>query len=204
MKKLVLLIVLCTLSHLAFGQWSFRNNSEHWSNDHLLYAHGSFMMGNSNGGDIGLSFVYNSKISLSIGYSNTSKQFSAIGAESLKSTEEAGALPNPITSVDNMDNFYCMFGRSFTLNTKKPIRILLEGGPGLSYIMNIPDKDNFSFLSANRRSEISLVLNSKLEFPVTNVLCLSVGPSCIVNKSQTFFGAGLGISYGIVKSSIVK
>lgn len=204
MKKLVLLITLCTLSYLASSQWSFRNNSQHWSNDHLLYAHGSFVTGNSNGGDIGLNFVYNSKISMSVGYSNTSKQFAAALPETLKSAEEAGSITQPTTSVDNMDNFYCILGRSFNLNTKKPIRFLIQGGPGLSYIMNIPDKDNFSFKTANRRSEISLVVNSKIEFPVSDVLCLSFGPSCIINKAQSFYGAGIGISYGIVKSSLAN
>lgn len=202
MKSLIAFIFFCFIGNIAFAQWSSKSSNS-WTNDHLLYAQGEMLVGNSSGGNLGLNFVYNSKYSIQVGFSLTSKQSEPISQESI-STDEAGNSINPVISANSMENYYCMIGRYFELNTKKSIRMVVQGGPGLSVIMDVPDIDNFSFAGSDTCNEISLMLNSKVEFPFSDLFCLSIGPTYIVNKQQTFFGAGIGIAYGIVKSSTIN
>lgn len=161
------------------------------------------MVGNSSGGNLGLNFVYKGKYSVQVGFCSTSTQSESMPL-GMKSTEETDAVIIPITSVNNMDNYYCMVGRHFDLNRKKAIRIVVQGGPGMSLMMYVPDKESFSFKSSERTNEVSFILNSRIEFPITNLVCLSAGPTYIVNSQQSFFGAGIGIAYGIVKCRTIR
>lgn len=202
MKRLITFVFFCFIINIAFAQWSYKFRNQ-WRNDHLLYAQGGMMVGNSNGGNLGLSFVYNSKYSIQVGFSATSKQSESM-PQGMKSAEETGEFIYPVTSVNNMENYYFMVGRHFDLSTKKTIRIVVQGGAAMSLMMDIPDKKKFSFESSDRTNEMSLVLNSKVEFPISYLVCFSVGPTYIVNKQQSFFGAGIGIAYGIVKSRTIR
>lgn len=154
------------------------------------------MVGNYNGGDVGLSFVLNSKISLQFGFSVISNQSSSNPANYLKkaSITENENYASPIQSTEN---FHFMFGRVFTLKTKKLIRIVTQAGPG---ILSSIDFVNGRYELDTRQRSASLTFNTKIEFPLTNSVGISAGPTYILNKENSFLGCSVGVMYGVIKS----
>ena len=114
---------------------------------------------------------------------------------SLNSPISAEINPNSINMPDeNLENFHLMIGRVFKLSPKNNIRVVIQGGPGVSAIREpvfttINNNETvFSdyHIGFRKRQQVSLILNPKIEFPVTCVLGFSVGPMLIVNDERTF------------------
>ncbi len=202
MKRLLLLSICVFFIGTASAQWSnlWLKSSK---SKHLLYTNGDMMVGTSNGGNLGMSFVYNSKFSVQVGYSATSKQLNGNGS-GLKSASSAidGKFFTPEKS---MENFNVMLGRHFNLNSKETVRLVLQGGPGMSVMMEwlTPEQNNQSGFVKNsltRSKDLSVMLNSKIEFPVTSLIGISAGPTMIVNQDNSYFAFTLGFMYGIIKN----
>lgn len=185
----------------AKAQWSHE-----WlknpKNKHLLYTNGDLMVGNSSGGNLGMSFVYNAKYSIQVGYSAAADQFKT-PLSGLKSASKSNAneVKNPI---QQMENFNVMFGRHFNLNAKETTRFVLQGGPGMSVMMEWLEIQSGSGSNSiiNKKLEetkdFSLMINSKFEFPITNLLGFSAGPTLIVNHDKSFLAFNVGFMYGIL------
>lgn len=191
----MLIIISFFVLNTAFAQWSNKWHSP-WNNDHLLYTHGDLMVGNYNGGEIGLSFVLKSKISMQFGFSAVSNQPSSNPANYLKKASQTDISNNPLM-VKNTENFHFMLGRVFTLNTKRVVRFVAQGGPGLFTSM---ENINGQIELDNKKRSLSLMLNTKVEFPLTNSIGISAGPTYIFNKESSFLGCSIGFMYGIIKS----
>lgn len=156
-------------------------------------------MGKTNGANLGLNYIYNNKLSINLGYSATNKTDSHLPDEYLKSAENY-QLVNSTEPFENFESLHLMFGRIFTLTKSNSIRFLLQGGPGISTIRE--PEYNFSgnqySYDTKASKKISLVLNPKIEVPVCCSIGVSVGPMIVLNDSQKYIGAGIGIMYGIV------
>ena len=125
--------MICLLAiNTASAQWSneWRVNRR---NVHLLYVNGDLVIGNSSGGNLGMTFVYNAKYSMEVGYSAVADQFktplSGLKSASKSNTNEF------IRPVQMMENFNFMIGRHFNINSKERIRFVIQGGPGMSVMM---------------------------------------------------------------------
>jgi hypothetical protein len=46
---------------------------------------------------------------------------------------------------------------------------------------------------------MSLIINPKIEFPLTNFIGLSVSPMIQLNKDRTYYGIGFGTMLGKLK-----
>ncbi len=168
---------------------------------HFLYTSGDVMVGETNGGKLGLNYVYNNKYLLNIGYSATNKTSAALPADYTKSgTEQSEALIGD-GAFQNIENFHLMVGRFFNLNQKNTVRILLQGGPGVltSRKPEFIGSGGQSDYSIKASQFPSLTLNPKLEFPFLYALGVSVGPMIIVSSEQNYYGAGIGFMYGIIR-----
>jgi len=188
----------------ASAQWSneWRNSSR---NKHLLYTNGDLMVGNSSGGNLGMSFVYNAKYSLEVGYSATSNQFNTplTGLKSASNSNSADVIPPD----QLMENFNLMIGRHFNMNSEGTIRFVLQGGPGMSVMMEWVELQAGNGLNSIVKSKLvkendfSLMINSKFEFPITSLLGFSAGPSLIVNRDKSFLSFSVGFMYGIISKN---
>ena len=197
MKTIILILLCCIVTLASEAQWTNKYKSN--SNKHFFYTSGQYIVGESNGGNLGLNYIYNKKLSISIGYAATSKTTIGLPDEYLKSGVEYTSA-NEVDPFQNLENFHLMLGRAFSLNKKSSIRLLLQGGPGLTtarepeFVISGTQYD-YQMKSSKK---VSLVLNPKIELPLCCTVGCSVGPMIVVNGSQQYFGAGIGIMYGIV------
>lgn len=209
MKILITLTFYFFLVNSISAQWS-NKFSTRWSEKHFLYASGDVMVGNYNGGDLGINYIINSKYSIKFGFSASNKQTSSQPMDYLKSSENeipSGVdLPN-----ENLENFHIMLGRVINLNSTENVRIIIQGGPGLSN-SRVPTnwqwrennfyKSNYDF-DIQKKKNLSLIINPKIEFPLASIIGFSVGPMFIYSKETSFFGVGIGILYGIISTNTI-
>ena len=203
MKKLVFLSFCLLIITASQAQWSNQWNTK--ENEHLLYANGDLMLGNNSGGNLGLSFVYKSKLSVEVGYSAGSSQIDN-QIPILKSATKSNEENIPATN-EMMENFNIMLGRHFNLNSKETVRFVLQGGPGMSKMMNLMNgqpSDNLNDNSKNeltRTKDFSFIVGSKFEFPITDLFGFSAGPTLILNHEKRYMSFNVGFIYGIISKS---
>ena len=203
MKKLVFFSICLLIITTSQAQWSHQWQTK--ENEHLLYASGDLMVGNNSGGNLGLSFVYRSKLSVEVGYSAGSNQ---IGNQIalLKSASKSNAEIIP-GSNEIMENFNLMFGRHFNLNSKETIRFVLQGGPGMSRMMNLKNRETENYITDDSKNglsgtkDFSFIVGSKFEFPITDLFGFSAGPSLILNHEKRYMSFNVGFIYGIISKS---
>ncbi len=196
MKTITLLLVCCIAALASQAQWSYKFSSH---DKHFLYTSGQYIVGKCNGGSLGLNYVYNNKLTVSLGYSASNKETCSMPDEYLKS----GIEYMPTSGVEpfqNNENIHIMLGRVFSLNKKSSIRFLLQGGPALSTV-RAPEYEisgmqyDYQMKSSQK---VSLVFNPKIELPLCCMIGFSVGPMIVINDTQQYIGAGIGLMYGIV------
>uniref|UniRef100_UPI0032175200 hypothetical protein n=1 Tax=uncultured Draconibacterium sp. TaxID=1573823 RepID=UPI0032175200 len=196
MKLLVLSILFCIVTLSIQAQWSDNNKSPQ---KHFLYTSGDYIVGQSNGGNLGLSYMYNNKYSISIGYAATKKVEQPIPKEFLKSgTELIPIIPDQ--PFQNFEELHLMVGRVFNLN--KRARILLQGGPGISNYREPDFKvsgNEYSHVMQTSK-KLCLVVNPKVELPLLCTLGCSVGPIFVMNNEYKYMGLGIGLMYGVLRN----
>ena len=207
MKTLIVLTFCFFILNTAYAQWS---NKYRWSKKHYLYTTGDVVIGNYKGGDLGINYIYNNKYSIKFGFSATNKEAASQPSDYLKSSENLVSsdynLPN-----ENLENFHLMVGRVFSLDSKERVRIIIQGGPGLSTIREpiFWKRSDSNLYETNygydfqKKKKLSLIVNPKIEFPIAYIVGFSIGPMFILNDEKTFFGIGIGFMYGIIGSNTI-
>ncbi len=196
MKKLLLIVAALLLTVASYAQWSYRFLSQE---KHFVYSSGDVVVGNRTSGNLGLSYVFDNKYTVNVGFSATTKTEAELPNEILKSTEEL----NPAYSTPafvNSQNIHIMVGRVIKLNHDGSFRLLLQGGPGL-YAKRSPSftiKSNEYNYQMDVVSNLCLVVNPKVEIPLFSTIGVSAGPMAVINQNEKYFGAGIGIMYGII------
>jgi hypothetical protein len=201
MKYLILLPVISLFALTASAQWTneWLNNS---NNKHLLYANSDLMVGNSSGGKLAMSFVYDCKYSVEFGYLSVSNQFNT-PLNGLKSAEESNALDQkPHKHIT--ENYNLMLGRHINLNATGSIRFVLQGGPGMAMAMEWadmkPEGNAPGFVKSRlvKSNDFSIMVNSKFEFPITDLLGFSAGPTLVMSEGNQYITFNIGIMYGVI------
>ena len=146
-----------------------------------------------------MNFVYNCKYSVQIGYSSVSNNLTSI-VPGLKSQKKPGNSKAETVPRQIMENYNIMFGRHFNLNHKGSLRFILQGGPGMSVILDSfgPD-NNVSF--ANKMQEFSIMINTKVEIPIIDMLGFSAGPTLVMNQERQNLTFCVGFIYGITTTN---
>ena len=193
-------ILGCLVSQAQFSDYFLvdHNNS--------LYSSGDILVGECNGGKLELNYIHNNSITFNIGYFATQKVSCEFPDSYTKSTESS-TLINQEYPFRNMENFHIQIGKAINLNTNNTIRIILQGGPGLTTSRSPEFFNNFSSAAGSNYNyqiqaskKLSLVLNPKLEVPLYKMVGFSFGPMLIWNNESNYFGAGIGLIYGIVRN----
>lgn len=202
MRKITILLISIMLTNVVNAQWSKKQllQTEH---KHLLYTHGDILVGAQNGGNLGLSFVFNRKYSVEIGYSATTNDVMPNFPDVLKSANKSEV--DMILSPDEMlENYHIMMGRHFNLNSKGTFRLIIQGGPGMSVInvkAPVRKSTGYTVIPTVATNDISVMMNSKIEFPVNRVIGFSAGPSLLMNHDRKYFSIGFGFIYGIISKN---
>ncbi|WP_346859282.1 hypothetical protein [uncultured Draconibacterium sp.] len=199
MKAIVIIIFFTAMVLGSSAQWADRDLSPQ---KHFLYTSGDYVMGQNNGGNLGLSYIYNDKYSISIGYSATNKVEQSLPSEYLKSAEALTPI-NDDMPFKNFEDLHIMVGRVINLNASSTMRLLLQGGPGISNyrepIFNVSGDQYYH--STQTTKKLCFIVNPKLELPLSCTLGFSVGPMYVVNNAQSYFGLGVGLMYGVLRNS---
>jgi len=196
MKTLLLIAAISFITYTSQAQWSFRFLSQE---RHFLYSSGDYIVGNQNGGKVSLNYVYDNKYTVNVGFSATMKDEAQLPNEILKSATEL--IPaNAAPAFTNSENIHLMVGRVFNLNEAKTIRFILQGGPGIltnrAPVYTI--KSNMYEYENEISKNMCLVVNPKIEIPIASAIGISAGPLAVINQDTKYFGAGIGIMYGII------
>lgn len=52
-----------------------------------------------------------------------------------------------------------------------------------------------------KNRDVSFMINSKLEFPITDLFGFSVGPTLIMNHEKRYLSLSVGFIYGVISKS---
>ncbi len=201
MKRKILVVIIIVLNvQLTTAQ---ENKT------HTYYLSSELNLGNYYGVDFNLNYVFKNKYSLKLGFSGNIRKPKSEPEDysgGLNGIFHLG-IENP---YDHLLNYRVDFGRIHNLNQKGTIRANFSIGIGYTIIK---EPENWQFIendasinlaenytySYNSYNTLSLVINPKIEFPLTRFFGLSVSPMVQLNKDRTYFGIGLGTMLGKLK-----
>lgn len=196
------------LIFLLFGLISFNLANAQFAENNAIYATGELSWGNYVGLDVNLNYVLNEKYSFKLGYSGNLRKPKSQPEDF--TTGVVGILVFGMNSpTDSFENFGATVGRIYKLNQSGTIRANLSLGVGYT-LYKEPENwtrivDNTVSLGENysydkvKRNAVSLIVNPKIEFPITRYFGFTVSPLMQVNKDRTCFGIGIGTMFGLCR-----
>ena len=106
-------------------------------------------------------------------------------------------------------NFGISAGRIYKLNQEGNIRLNMLLGAGYTIIaeprnwlkihnssINLAENYSYDF---ERRYAVCLIINPKIEFPISKIFGLAVSPMLQINKERVYYGIGVGYMIGLLK-----
>ena len=197
-KTLILLLIIFASVNIANAQFA-KNNA--------LYATGELNMGNYYGTDLNLNYVLNEKYSFKLGYTGNLRKPKTLPEDF--STGVTGILVWGLNHpMDNFENYGASVGRIYKLNQSGTIRVNLSLGVGYSVITEPENwekinnnlvhlQKNYSYDNVEHKA-VSLIVNPKIEFPITRFFGFTISPMLQINKERTYFGIGIGTMIGLM------
>jgi hypothetical protein len=200
MKRKIFLLVMSFISfNIANAQFAENN---------AIYATGELNFGNYFGADLNFNYVLKEKYSFKLGYSANIRKPKSQPEDFTSGV--TGILSFGLNSpVDQFENYGASIGRIYKINQSGTIRANLSLGVGYT-IYTEPEnwkKINNSAVSVTKnysydkveREAVSLIVNPKIEFPVTRYFGFTISPMLQINKDRTYFGIGLGSMIGLLR-----
>lgn len=199
MRELFLLVMCFISFNFVYAQFAEKN---------AIYATGELNVGNYVGMDLNLNYVLKEKYSFKLGYTGNLRK--PISQPEDFTTGVAGILVFGLNSpVDQFENFGATAGRIYKINQSGTIRANLSLGIGYT-VYTEPEnwkKINESYVSISKNysydyaehEAVSLIINPKIEFPITRYFGFSISPMLQINKERTYFGIGIGSMIGLLK-----
>ena len=202
MKQTITLLIIAVLN-LQFV------NAQN-DNENTYYLTSEINLGNYVGVDFNFNYVFNNKYSLKLGFSGNIR-------EPKSQPEDFSGGLNSIFSLgtdqpyDHFLTYRFDAGRIYNLNDKGTIRAHLAAGIGYTIIkepenwepaptdavITLAENYTYNYRSYNT---VSLIINPKIEFPISNFFGLTVSPTLQINKDRTFIGVGIGTMLGKLKA----
>lgn len=202
MRQILTLLFVFVSVHIANAQFA---------ENHAIYLSGETGGGNYFNTDLNLNYVFKENYSLQVGLTgNLRKPISQpddyFGG--LLKTVFFFGLADP---KDMLETYHISAGKIVNLNKSKTIRANLLLGVGYTTIKEPENwqkvegsiiegmvRDNYTW-DWEKRHGVSLIINPKIEFPLTQYWGLTVSPMVQVNKDRTYFGIGVGSALGLLR-----
>lgn len=200
MKRTLILLVIIFASINISNAQSTQNNA--------FYATGELNLGNYYGMDLTLNYVLNEKYSFKLGYTGNLRKPKTLPEDF--STGVTGILIWGLNHpMDKFENYGASVGRIYKLNENGTIRVNLSLGVGYSVITEPENwekinnnlvhlQKNYSYDNVEHYT-VSLIVNPKIEFPITRFFGFTISPMLQINKERTYFGIGIGSMIGLLK-----
>lgn len=193
----------------AIGLISFNLASAQLVKDNLVYGGTEINVGNYSGIDLNLNYILKEKYSFKLSYTANIKKPKSQPED--YTTGVIGilvwGLNNP---ADQFESFGASVGRTYKLNEKGTIRANLSAGLGYT-IMTEPENwtkkekdkpvslgENYTYDNVEYKT-VSLIINPKIEFPISRYFGFTVSPTMQINKDRTYFGVGFGAIFGLLR-----
>ena len=202
MKKVLLLLVFVLLVNMASAQSQKNKNA--------FYATGAFNLGNYYGVDINLNYVLKDKYTFKVGYTGNLRVAKSKPEDYLGGLEGVFLLLGTKDPFDQIINYRFDIGRIYKLNESGTIRLNASIGLGYATVREPANwkkrstlasgflDRNYSWKYQDNHS-FSLIINPKIEFPITDVWGITISPMVQINKYRTYFGIGVGTMLGFLK-----
>ncbi len=202
MKRIITILIFSISINIANAQFDENN---------AIYSTGELNLGNYIGVDIGLNYVYKEKYSFKVGYTGNIRKPKSQPedyTDGLFRLFSFGlADPN-----DQFKNYQIGLGKIYKLNKRGTIRVNLTLGLGYTtirepenwqminnvFIVFIDENYTWDYKEYNT---VSLIINPKIEFPVTRFYGLTISPMLQINKDRTYFGIGIGQMIGLLRKN---
>ena len=193
---------------LAISLITFNFANAQFAENNAIYATGELNLGNYFGTDLNLNYVLKEKYSFKAGYNGNFRKPKSQPEDF--TTGVTGILVGGANSpVDLFENFGVSIGRIYKINQSGTIRANLSLGVGYT-IYTEPENwkkidsstvsvfKNYSYDNVEYKA-VSLIVNPKIEFPITRYFGFTISPMLQINKDRTYFGIGLGSMIGLLR-----
>jgi len=200
MKQKILLLVA-----LSFISFNFANAQ--FIKKNAIYITSELNLGNYCGIDFNLNYVFKEKYSFKLGYTGNLRKPKS-QPEDFNSGIVGILIFQLNKPVDQFENFGASIGRIYKINRSGTIRVNFSFGVGYT-IYTEPENwkkinnnmyltENYSYDNIEHKT-VSLIINPKIEFPITRYFGFTISPMLQINKDRTYFGIGLGSMIGLLR-----
>ncbi len=197
MKRKTLLLAISFMSFI-FANAQFAENN-------ALYAASELNFGNYFGVNLDLNYVLKEKYSFKVEYSGNLRKAKSI-PEDFSIGLTGIFLFGLTTPVDRFQNYGATVGRIYKINQSGTIRANLSLGIGYTVYT---EPENWEKISSDydknytydkvKHEAVSLIVNPKIEFPITRFFGFTLSPMLQINKDRTYIGVGFGTMIGLLR-----
>jgi len=155
---------------------------------------------------LNLNYITDHNYSLKIGYTGNIKKPKSQPKSYSSGVTGLFALGfnNP---YDQIENYQIGIGKIYNLNPSGTIRANVSLGLGYTIVTTPQNwqENNDHFFTENytwdynKQNTVSLVINPKIEFPLTRFYGLTLSTMVILNKHSSYFGIGIGQMIGALR-----
>jgi len=200
MKRLAPLLLLVVLLNVAKAQ-SVREN--------LFYVTPELNLGNYIGIGVDLNYLIKEEYSVKAGYTINRRKPVTQPKDFTHGDIPSLSLLSSNDPRQYFDNFQVEFGKIYYLDKKRRIRTNFAVGIGytrMSEPINWLRNGNLVTSSfswdVKKTNGFSIILNPKIEFPLSRYYGFTFSLMLIANKEMAYFGIGVGQMIGKLKSKI--
>ena len=169
----------------------------------LVYGSFEIQAGNYFGFNANINYIHNNKYSFKLGYTGLSRNDNDTPSD----FEYNSGI---FSSHDRLGNYYLLVGKIYQIKVtpKKSIRANMAFGFG--YLL-IREPINYKLSGGgwfsnsnytwdyNRIDTFSFVVNPKVEFLLNGAIGVSFSPLIQLSKKRSYFGAGAGLFFRLIK-----
>lgn len=193
---------------LAMSFISFNFANAQFAENNAFYATGELNLGNYYGMDLNLNYVLKEKYSFRVGYTGNLRKPKS-QPEDFTSGVTGILVGGLNTPHDQFENFGASIGRIYKINQRGTIRANLSLGVGYTLCTEpenwkkinsstVSVTKNYSYDNVEHKA-VSLIVNPKIEFPISQYFGFTISPMLQINKDRTYFGIGLGSMIGLLR-----
>lgn len=161
------------------------------------------------GVDLNLNYLYQEKYAFKIGLTGNVRKPKSKPEDFTTGIIREVFLLRLSDPVDLFESYQISIGRIYQLSQDKNIRLNLSVGAGYTIIREpgnwekrdagiIPIIENYTY-DYTKSKKVSLIINPKIEFPISKFFGLTISPMAQINKGNSYFGIGIGTMIGSLK-----
>lgn len=199
MNRILTMLIFLLSLNVVNAQFAEKN---------AIYSTVELGLGNYYGMDLNLNYVLDEKYSFKLGYTGNIRKPKTQPKDF--TTGVTGILVWGLNSpVDRFENFGASIGRIYKINKSGTFRANISLGVGYTHITEpenwekinnnpVSITKNYSYDNV-KHGTVSLIVNPKIEFPITRYFGFTVSPMLQINRDRIYYGIGIGSMIGLLR-----